>query len=681
MLAVVMLASMMAMAAPAAANHPSSCVDLTPETASNPAGANHTITARLRPVTAQCTQAEVTPTSGPVNIDFEITGVNDVDGGNTPDTPDLTCAVAVNASTCTVTYSGNGTGTDTIRGWIDHDGLTSTQGGQTEADLAETQAGEDSDITDVVSTAWSGPPAAITVLVNHSPDSAGGCATARFRVTDAAGTPVTGATIDVEARHSTATDNTPNNEPLLSFCEPVAAGSFGVDESRGDLRPPAENPDNLGTLGGEVVTDSDGGFWVGIGTDPANGSNGTGTVSVVAFFDTSDNDDRDASEPQAVTTLTFVAPFGRTITCDTESGDPQTGSPRNVDCTVSDRFDFEGLRGISVTFTESGPGEFTTPTTVVTDENGIASVTVTSSQAGAQVVTATITDDLTGNEPGEVDDCDRAENDPADALPGNCSDSITLNWMQEAPHSVTLSPAEAFAPAGGRQTFLVTVRHENGFPMRGIALDWEAVGAGDFVSADAFTNASGQAEAVVTSDARGDVSVVVSTEPCETGGDCEAAAVVHFGPDFCDVYGTEGADRLVGTAGNDVICAFDGRDEVIGGGGNDRILGHGGNDILIGGRGRDTIQAGAGRDFVRGGDGRDFVRGGRGNDVLLGNSGPDFLSGGSEDDDLIGGGGRDTLIGRGGNDRLNGGRGRDGCNGGRGRDPLRKCELRVTVTR
>lgn len=1109
-LAVVMLASMVGFAAPAAANHPSSCLDLTPETASNPAGTNHTITAQLRVVTATCTGGAVTPTNGPVNIDFEITGVNDVDGGNTPDTPDLTCTVTVNASSCTVTYSGNGTGTDTIRGWIDHDGLTPAQGGQTEADLGEAQGGEDSDTTDVVTKTWTagtasrldcddavgpdtetetnpslsgaasnetytcfvtdaagnpilgqtivngeitagpndpdngasfdtpdltcntgtdgncpvtltqlegstgtaticfwigangatvcavaaepvdeadanngsdtpndsadavsktwearsaatggvdaepetdtnnlgenhtitatvydqfgdpfqgntqvrfefflgspsdpandagnttatvdrtcttnnsatcsitytqsttagtdlicvwtnaapamannntngtcggeglndaddtagqadapapaaddvdvvqkvwqnpnapsrvdctpetdnnptgtahtvtcvatnsfgnvaanaridveatgagdpdaantpltpefscttnaqgsctfthgpggtgstttpgttvyrawidadnnnatneadategrdeattagataepddtdvvnktwtGPPAAITATPASDTASVGSCNAFTFTVVDAAGNPVTGARLDVEQRHATTTDNTANNEPTVGFCIPAAGpNTTAVDVDFGDLRPPAETPDNAGTVGGETTdtTNAAGQITVGVTVAAGNGSNGTGNVSVLAFYETVDNDDRDANEPQATTTKTWIVPEGRTIDCEPETATNRTGVTQTVICVVRDRFG-EPVPNEGVTFSESGPGDVTSTATVTTDSAGRAQATVTSLQPGNSMVTGTITDDLEGSEPGHTDECDRAAGDPAGAPAGVCADTVNLTWTQATPFSVTISPEEAWNQPGSPQTFLVTVRDQAGNPVAGVALTWSTAGTGGFSSAETVTDAAGQAEAVALSaNARGDQVVTVSTATCATGGDCTATAVNHWGPDFCDVYGTEGADRLVGTAGADVICGFGGNDEIVGGGGNDLILGHDGNDTISGGSGRDTVQAGSGRDFVRGGDARDFLRGGAGDDVLFGNSGPDFLSGGSGDDDLMGGGGGDTLIGRGGNDRLNGGRGRDGCSGGRGRDSVRKCELRVSVTR
>ena len=655
-------------------------VDCAPETDSNPTGTAHTVT---------CT---VTNSLGNVsanaNVDVEATGPNDPDVTNSPLTPDFTCTTNAQG-TCSFTHGPAGTttpGTTLYRAWLDADNSNATNNADTTEgrdEAATPGATAEPDGTDVVNKTWVGPPAAIAATPTADTASVGSCNGFTFTVTDAAGSPVAGVRLDVEQRHATANDNTASNEPTVSFCTPASgANPSAVDENAGDLRPPTEAPDNAGTAGGETTgtTNAAGQITIGVRVAPGNGSNGTGTVSVQAFFETTDNDDRDANEPQATATKTWIVPEGRTIDCEPETATNATGVTQTVVCVVRDRFG-EPVPNEGVTFTSSGPGGITGATTVTTDASGRAQTTATSLQPGNQTVTGTITDDVSGNEPNETDECDRAANDPAGAPAGICADSITLTWTQATPFSVTVSPEEAWNEPGTPHTFLATVRDQSGNPVAGVAVTWSSEGAGSFSSTETSTNASGQAEAVATSDARGDQTITVSTASCGTGGDCTDTAVKHWGPDFCDVFGTEGPDTLSGTAGDDVICAFGGNDVVSGRGGNDLILGHGGNDTIVGGRGRDTIQAGGGRDFVRGSKGPDFVRGGRGDDLLRGSDGSDFLTGGRGNDSLGGGDGGDTLFGRGGNDRIDGGRGRDGCNGGRGRDSVRRCELRVTVSR
>ncbi|HEV2755798.1 MAG TPA: Ig-like domain-containing protein [Actinomycetota bacterium] len=658
-------------------------LDCTPETDSNPTGTAHTVTCTV-------TNAFGAPSAN-VNVDVEATGPNDPDGTNTPLVPDFTCTTAA-GGTCSFTHGPGGTGgtptagTTSYRAWIDADNSNATNDADTtEArdEVATPGATAEPDDTDVVNKTWVGPPAAVAVSPANDTASVGTCNAFTFTVRDSAGNPVSGVRLDVEQRHHTANDATANNEPAVSFCAPAAGENVsGVDENAGDLRPPSEAPDNAGTAGGETTgtTNAAGQITIGIAVAPANGSNGTGTVFVTGFHETSDNDDRDSNEPVANATKTWIVPEGRTIDCEPETVSNRTGVTQTVVCLVRDRFG-EPAPGESVTFTTSGPGTLTSATTVTTDAQGRATVSATSLQPGVQTVTGTIADDLAGNEPGEVDDCDRAANDPAGSPAGVCADAVTLTWTQATPFSVTVDPEEAWNDPGTPHTYLATVRDQAGNPVAGVTLTWVTEGAGGFSSTEVTTDAAGQAEAIATSNQRGDQTITVSTTACATGGDCSDTAVKHWGPDFCTIYGTEGPDSLIGTPGDDVICGFDGNDEISGGGGNDLILGHGGNDFVVGGSGRDTLQGGSGKDDLLGSDGPDFVRGGRGDDVIRGGKGADFLSGGAGNDFIGGGSGGDTLLGRGGNDFLNGGAGRDGCSGGRGRDRVRKCELKVTVSR
>jgi len=98
------------------------CVDVTPETATAPAGESQTLTATLRtPEGDACTGAPIT-VAKPVTVNFEIVGPNDPDGGDTPATPDVTCTVTKKNNPCTVNYPNPVVGTDTVTGWVDQDG-------------------------------------------------------------------------------------------------------------------------------------------------------------------------------------------------------------------------------------------------------------------------------------------------------------------------------------------------------------------------------------------------------------------------------------------------------------------------------------------------------------------------------------------------------------------------------
>ena len=130
----------------ALANHPTSaCLDVTPETATNPTYApnnTHTVTATMKspdpdPPFLTCTgpnqNAGTGGGTGSVKISFEIEGVNDPNNdGDTPATPDKFCIIPQGQASCSMTYTGTETGSDEIRGWIDHDGTNTMEGDATE---------------------------------------------------------------------------------------------------------------------------------------------------------------------------------------------------------------------------------------------------------------------------------------------------------------------------------------------------------------------------------------------------------------------------------------------------------------------------------------------------------------------------------------------------------------------
>jgi hypothetical protein len=127
----------------------SSPLECEPETNSTPTGRPHSI---------ECSAAAGS------NIDLEITGANDPDGGDTPGNPDLSCVVGA-AGRCTLTSPSGGagstptddTGTTLYRAWIDSDGSNATN----ESDLSEGRdetaapgSVPETDGTDVVERTW-----------------------------------------------------------------------------------------------------------------------------------------------------------------------------------------------------------------------------------------------------------------------------------------------------------------------------------------------------------------------------------------------------------------------------------------------------------------------------------------------------------------------------------------------
>ena len=755
-----MLILMVLPASPAWANHPANaCLDVTEETATNTTGTQHVITATMRTGSSgSCAGAAVTPSQGQVTVSFELTGANDPDG-STANSPDLTCDIRNNESSCTVSYSGTVAGTDLIRGWIADGTLDAAEGrDETTTPGAVTEP----DVTDVVQKTWNAPVPGTITKIDASPETAtntlttgvdshamaviasdsnntrvtstttpvrfaissgpnagsnaataadGSCAVAEnfdpavtgethrcsytnttdtvgtdlikifadldndsvwdsnepfddvqkswatspgqltmsptgdtasvgvcnpFTITllDTSGRPVSGAVIDVEQIHSTATDSVSGNEPTVGFCTPTSGTNpTSVDASRGDLDKPDENPDNEGTAGGETLssTDAAGKVTIGVTSTGGQGSSGAGTVAVTAFFDANGDDDPGSAEPKATSTKTWVVAEGRFIDCGPETATNVAGTGHTVTCQVRDRFG-DLVPGVSVTFAVSGVGSLSSAAVQVTNGAGEVTATSTSNTAGTQTIRGTITADLEGAEPSHVDDCDRAANDPTGSLAGTCQDEVTKTWTQPQAASVSLTPGETTSLPGQTQTFTVTVRDANGQPVQGASVAWSAAGVGTFVSTETVTDANGQADAVVTSAERGTQSVTATVTPCATSAGCSSVAVANWGPAECDIFGTEGVDLLEGTDASEVICGF---------GGGDTILGGGGDDVILGGKGADVVRAGEGNDFVRAQRGHDHVFGGSGDDVLRGGYGRDYLNGGLGSDLCRGGPGAD----------------------------------------
>jgi len=127
----------------AQANHPDgSCIDLTPETATSPVGDTQTVTATLRTlVGSDCTGDPIVAPKGPITVDFEITGPNDTDAGDTPDTPDLSCKITKKSAECFVNYSNPTAGTDTVIGWIDENNDGVIDADETQDEVTRTTGG------------------------------------------------------------------------------------------------------------------------------------------------------------------------------------------------------------------------------------------------------------------------------------------------------------------------------------------------------------------------------------------------------------------------------------------------------------------------------------------------------------------------------------------------------------
>lgn len=545
-------------------------LDCEPETDRNPAGTRHDIRCTV-------TSSSGSPVGG-ISVDAEATGANDPDQTNTAATPDFTCSTGSDGS-CTFSHTGSSQGTTTYRAWIDADNNNTT----TEADTSEARDEQitpgsraEPDNTDVVEKVWTAPPSAASITPQSDVARVGECNPYTVTLTDSTGAGVQGAIVDVEQRHERADNNTQNDEPTVSFCEPPASGGpnpSNVDESRGDLRPPDENPDNNGTAGGETTnaTDQNGKVTFGIRVSPGNGSNGTGRVAITAWWETDDNDDPGSSEPKATASKTWEpgsgtpgVPAGLTLSPPSSSNEP--GEQVTYTATVSDG-NGDPVEGATVTWAEDGQGDFTSQEST-TDSNGQATATVTSDQEGDQTITAT------------ASECAEGE---------TCSDSSTQQWARQ-----TRQTCPGFE--NDRRNQVVGTPGDD--TLRGSDGD------------DIICGLDGKDTLI----GRGGDDLLI-------GGGSNDILRGNVGDDT--LRGNVGEDTLAGGAGNDEVYAGGGDDILRGGGGRDLLKGGGGKDVLRGRWQDDRLLGNGGNDNLNGGPGNDLLKGGRGNDVCRSGGGRD----------------------------------------------------------
>lgn len=528
-------------------------LDCDPETDTNPAGSAHTVTCTTR-------SASGSTVSG-VTVSADATGANDPTPPAPPQTaPDFKCVTGENGS-CSFTHGPGGfgstgtQGTTTYRAWIDADKNDATN----EADAAEGRdetvtpgTRPEPDNTDVVQKVWGPPPATVTMTPETDSAAVGECNAYTITLVDASGNPVPNAVVDVEQRHERSTNQANNDEPTVGFCTPpesAGANPSMVDESKGDLGAGTggENPDNAGTAGGETEkqTDQNGKVTIGIRVAPGNGSNGSGGVSITAWWETADNDDPDSAEPKDSSTKSWTpgggepgVPAGLNLSPTSSTNAP--GEPVTYTATVSDA-NGDAVEGATVAWSEEGEGSLVSQETT-TDESGQAQATVSSDRPGSQTITATASGCAEG---------------------ATCSDTSEQSWVEPS-------------TCPGR---------ENDSRNQVVGTN------GD----DVLTGTSGP-----------DVICGLGGDDRISGGGGNDLILGGGGNDNAgggsgndSINGGRGNDTLKGNGGNDKLKGGPGRDTLEGGGGKDTLSGGGGNDTLVGGRGRDRCSGGAGSDRIR----------------------------------------------------------------------------------
>lgn len=683
-LAVVLMTGGALVGAPAWANHPASCLDVAPETDSNPIGSTHTLTATLRTLTASgtaCTGTAVQVSGSSVEISFELIGAGDTDNGDSPDTPDLTCNIGNNDSDCVAQFTSTAAGTTTIRSWIDHDQATPAQGGITEADLAEGQADTSApgnrpepDDTDVVTKTWTaaapGPATRLDCDDTTGPDTeretnpslAGSASGETYSCTvlDANGRAVASTPVRGEVTNAINDPDSPDSDSTDTpdySCTTAANGVCQITVT--------QNESEVGTA---IIC-----FWVGTAAEGNTRCNAE-TTTENAGQDGSDTGNDLADQVEK----TWQARAASSIDAEPETATNPVGANHVIGVTVFDQFGapFSGNTTVNFEFFQGSVGDTDNSSpasedrTCATASTSTCSITITSATAGTDLICVWIGSDpsMQGTTTGTCEGEGLADNDDAAGqvdAPAPATDDVDVvqkTWVSPAA-SVQLVPSEAVNELGTQRTLTATVLGSTGAPLAGTTVVWSISGQGAFISQETTTDASGQADAVISSATFGNSTVTVTASPC-SGSQCSDTSVVHWGPDVCTIFGTSGNDTLAGTTGRDVICGFQG---------DDIIDGFDGNDILFGGGGHDTIRGGAGDDALFGRGGNDALLGGIGDDVLRGGRGDDRLTGGPGADILLGGPGNDVLQGGRGPDDLRGGAGSDACLGGPGRDRRRRC--------
>ena len=533
-----------------------------PETDTNPTGTAHVVT---------CT---VTNNAGATvngaQVDVEITGANDPDNADSPATPDRTCTTATNG-TCTFTVTGTNVGTTTFRAFIDTDNNDTTGGPDaTEAQAEGTTPGAtaEPDATDVVTKTWTATATPTTTRLDCNPETdtnpTGTAHVITCTATSSTGGNVAGAQIDVEATGANDPDNGDTIASPDFTCTTANNGTCSFTHGTGGVGTTA----NAGTTTYRAFIDFDQNNATG-GPDTTEGQAEATTPGAVAEPDATD-----------VVTKAWVVNDTRTLDCEPETATNPVNTQHTITCTARNSAG-QPVAGEAVTFTSSGVGTLSanSPTT---GNDGTVTATITSSQQGTQTVTGTVTDDLNGNEPADVDECDRAANDPTGTPAGACADSVTKTWTGAAPG--------AFCPG--------------------------------------FEN-----------DPRN--QVVGTIGPDNLIG-TEGADIICGLAGNDTLTGLGGNDLLIGGRGNDSLSGGDGDDLLRGGGGSDVLAGGAGNDTLKGGRGSDVLLGGGGNDLLAGGPGADVLNGGAGSDFLRGGPGNDSMNGGRGRDRCRGGPGRDT---------------------------------------
>ncbi|MGH2694301.1 MAG: calcium-binding protein [Actinomycetota bacterium] len=654
------------LAGTASANHSTRTLDVEPESTPVPLNASHSMTATL----SEAADLD----SGTINIDFENEeGVNDPDG-DTPESPDLTCAITSGQESCTVSYVGTVTGEDEWRAWIDHDGSN----GSVEADplegrsevtrpgtpnplscLGATPPSGEPDCTDVVEVLWGGnaldcDDESDGDTERETNPSGGGSASNEdylCSVINPEGDPVEDVVVSAENEggpndpDDSASYDTPDRECTTSDLPPdLGGGTCEITITQAENQP-----------GTAAIC-----FWID-GVGPAECP--TEDVGEGQAADGSD-EPTDAADK---TEKTWEDRRASGIDAEPENAANEFETEHEITVTVFDQFSetFPGNTTVNFEFFQGAPTD--------TDGNSPESPDATCQTSGSScsftyTQTATPGTDLlcvwANDQPvmegthnnGECNgeslaDENDAEDETDEPEPADDDVDVVQKIWQNPTEATRLEcePETGSNRRGSSHTVTCTTSDDGDAPVAGAEIDVEAAGANDPDDDDSpgtpdfgcVSGENGKCSFTHGPDGLGPSSETGTTlytawidedndnstdelDPAEGRNEEENAGEEE--PDNtdvvekrwtkggCTVSGTSRGERLRGTSGRDVIC---------GGGGNDTLIGRGGNDKLRGGRGNDDIFGNSGRDRLFGNAGRDLLNGGRGDDRCKGGPGRD----------------------------------------------------------
>lgn len=484
----------------------------------------------------------------------EASGANDPDDSDSPQTQDfqmvnnepveLSCETGPSGR-CTISHRGEDAGETIYRAWIDDGVPEPTAPSGVDADVDQAEGRDEREVpgnrgepdgTDVVSATWGRGPTSVSASPKHAEAQIGECHEIMITARDENGDPTAGIRIDVEQQHESFRNSRHNDEPIVDFCTPIAGPNpSDVDTSRGDLQPSGGGPNTSGTAGGETTsfTDSNGQITIGVETEPAHSSDGSGTVYVTTWWESIDNDDPGGGEPSDTSLVVWEAGVNTaTLELSPDAGSEDVSGDTTYTATVT--YNGDPVAGVEVVWSSSGTGEFTW-TDTSTDAEGQAIATVTSKAKGSMTVTATCRGSYV------------------------CSDTSTQNWGPAMCDIIGTEGADILIGTDAPETIC------------------------GFAGNDIIDGGGGH-----------DVILGGPGDDQLIGGDGNDELIGGGGNDL--LTGGPGNDQLIGGSGADRLLGEAGKDVLFGGAGDDRLKGGDGPDKLVGGPGKDVLDGEAGRD-------------------------------------------------------------------------------------